>query len=193
MGKLSVVVLFLFSLNLMAQTPTLWGSVDCKAVSQKEAQDFANKSHFLDNFDFFRESMDTSPPYVEPVGTLNCSLPIKLWETQVLGQKEYSAWVQLHDYPNTLATCEIVYFDGRPSITFPASGDGHGSVTADPKDTLSSVNMNFSNPRSRALTDDFVAIDITRTPQLLWVPEWTDSRTPKVPLVSRCSVNVNIP
>jgi hypothetical protein len=180
-----VMTLLVNSVSYADQEPR-FGKVICEAVSHSDALQFAQNSHFLDNWDYLHQKL---PPYTAPVGTLACTLPVEYTsDTDVEGHTFYTLYSPFRLEPFHLKACTVTYYDQRHSRHFKADGEGRGYVDLVPGTNDFAVFF-YDNDQTKYQSDEFLATQIGRDRQIVWMGETQDDRS-HVPIVSNCHVEL---
>ena len=162
-----------------------WGKIICEAVTVDQAETFAQANHFTDNYD---PSNNAPPPYVKPVGTLSCMLPVQvIIDTNPDGSQSAQLDVEFDGSPFKLPKCQLTYFDKTTTRSFTAEGEGNGYVSLPEDPNANDMSASFGDYDSKYETDDFLVMNLNHTNQIQWTPELPDEN-PHVPIISNCHV-----
>jgi hypothetical protein len=166
-----------------ANSPKVWGQVICQAVAQSDAVAYAQSNHFLDNWD---PDKDPNPPYVAPVGTLDCSLPIQVTKETNDNGTFYYIQVKTQGAPSPIGNCKIIYYNGTPTRTFHADGEGNGYLGMVGSDSDFTPFFD-DNDQTQYTYDQFMIDGVGTTPTINWSGEIRDDK-PHIPILSNCNI-----
>lgn len=184
MGRLTFIILFFVILpHAQAAKPKpKWGKVICTHVTQDDAVKFAHESVFLENWDY---NTQPEPPYVAPIGSLSCTLPMQVQTIANEGGTAFQTTVYFIDQPYKLPACEVKYFDGSKTRHFKVHGGGDGffDLIGPDSGSMSAYFDDFNQHKYQ--TDEFMITNVGRKADISWAGEARDDHK-HMPIVTNC-------